>query len=88
MYSGVYRRAHDIKHFIDINGVSELHRVSNRRNRLTIGANVSLSVTIDVMRKVATEKYEFEYLEEVAKHLSLVANVPVRNVSMILYSFT
>lgn len=76
----MYRREHDIKHFIDINGVSELHKISSRRNKLTIGANVSLSETMDVLKKVAADKFEFVYLKEIAKHLDLVANVGVRNV--------
>lgn len=77
---GVYRREPDIKHFIDINGVPELHKVSSVRSKLTIGANVSLNETMDVLKKVAADKSDFVYLKEIVKHLDLVASVPVRNV--------
>lgn len=78
----MYRRSSSIKHFIDVNSVPELHKVSSRRNKLTIGANVTLNEAMDILESVATDKPDFLYCRELAKHIDLVATVPVRNVSV------
>lgn len=80
-YAGVYRRSPDIKYFIDINAVVDLHKWSLRRSRVAIGANISLNDTIDILMKVAADKEDFAYCREIAKHLELVATVAVRNAS-------
>lgn len=82
IFLGVYRRSHDIKYFIDVNGVADLHKWSSRRNRLTIGANISISETIDILMKMSIDKIEYSYCKDIAKHLELVATVAVRNVNV------
>lgn len=77
---GVYRRSNNIKHFIDVNLVSELHKVSSRKSKLTIGANVSLTETMNILESVAADKSDFAYLMELVKHIDLVATIPIRNV--------
>lgn len=77
---GVYRsEPQDI--YIDINGVKELHDYTLSSDKLTLGASMSLSRTIQVMNKVASENpNNFGYLKQIASHIDLIANVPVRNV--------
>jgi len=77
---GVYRRPQDIKHFIDVRGVTELKQHSLDSNQLKLGANLSLSQTMDIL-KSTSQQTGFEYLKELWQHLDLIANVPVRNVS-------
>lgn len=81
-FTGVYRRSTNIKHFIDVNSVPELHKISSRRSKLTIGANVSLNEAMDILESVAADKSDFSYCRELAKHIDLVATVPIRNVSI------
>ncbi|XP_034131067.1 xanthine dehydrogenase [Drosophila guanche] len=75
---GVYRRSTDIKHFIDVSGVEELHGHSTEGQQLKLGANLSLTQTMDILRKTSKQP-GFEYLEVLWNHLDLIANVPVRN---------
>lgn len=79
-FLGVYRRSTSIKYFIDVNTVPELHNVFSRRNKLTIGANISLNETMDILESVAADKSDFSYLRELVKHIDLVATIAVRNV--------
>ncbi|XP_017144226.2 xanthine dehydrogenase [Drosophila miranda] len=75
---GVYRRSTDIRHFIDVSGVEELHGHSTKGQQLKLGANLSLTQTMDILRTTAKQP-GFEYLEVLWNHLDLIANVPVRN---------
>ncbi|CAD6991713.1 unnamed protein product [Ceratitis capitata] len=75
---GVYRRSPDIKHFIDLHGVPELKQHTIVGEKLTLGANLSLTEAIDIFQKVA-QRPGFEYCEQLWRHFDLIANVPVRN---------
>ncbi|EDW80733.1 uncharacterized protein Dwil_GK11683 [Drosophila willistoni] len=75
---GVYRRSPNIKHFIDIQQVEELRQHKQEGNKLTLGANLSLTQTMDILKTTAVET-GFEYLQVLWNHLDLIANVPVRN---------
>lgn len=77
---GVYRRSLNIKQFIDINALPELHHHEVSADSLVLGANLSLSETMDIFEKVQKQK-GFEYCAKLWKHFDLIANVPVRNVS-------
>lgn len=66
--------------FIDISGVKSLHGHSLKKD-LTVGANISLNELIEVLQ-VTSKKSGFEYLQHLAKHIDLIANVPVRNVRL------
>lgn len=81
-YLGVYRIGH-IDIYIDINAVSDLHTytVDPDTGNLILGANVSLTRAITIFKNMASEKPDkYAYLEQLANHIELVANVPVRNV--------
>lgn len=87
LLTGVYRRSHDIKHFVDVNSVTELHKVTNRRNKLTFGANISINEWMDVLYKIAVDKPEYSYCGQIAKHLDLIATVAIRNVKFFFEHF-
>ncbi|XP_055379733.1 xanthine dehydrogenase-like [Condylostylus longicornis] len=76
---GVYRRPTDVKHFFDINGIQDLHSYSISDNMITIGANVSISKTMDILLEAANHP-GFEYCLEIYNHYDLVAHKQVRNV--------
>ena len=77
---GVYRRNdEDLQVYIDINDVEELHSYKMGKE-IVIGANTTLTNTMDIFQK-AVKMPGFEYCETMRKHIDLVANVPVRNVS-------
>lgn len=76
---GVYRRSHDLKAFIDVSNVEELKEYVVNVNSLELGGNVTLTEAMDIFTKVAKENKNFEYLNELVKHIDLIANVPVRN---------
>ncbi|XP_016987149.1 abscisic-aldehyde oxidase [Drosophila rhopaloa] len=75
---GVYRRSIDIKHFIAVHGVEELHQHSSEGQQLKLGANLSLTQTMEILRTTSKQP-GFEYLEVLWNHIDLIANVPVRN---------
>lgn len=76
---GVYRRDLNIEILIDINSVESLH-LFKVGDTLEIGGNVSLTDAMKILKKAATLSSNFEYCKEIAKHIDLIANVPVRNV--------
>lgn len=78
---GVYRR-YDIKNFIDINAIAELHDYKLSSDSLKLGGNLSLTETMEIFEKAAKSK-GFEYCKQLWKHFDLIANVPVRNVSIL-----
>ncbi|XP_059220297.1 uncharacterized protein LOC131995558 [Stomoxys calcitrans] len=75
---GVYRRSENIKHFIDIHGVAQLKEFKLSKDKLTLGASLTLSEAMDIFNKVSDEK-GFQYCQELWQHFQLIANVPVRN---------
>lgn len=75
---GVYRRDPKIQVFIDVMGIEEL-RNHSLTDKLSLGGNVTLSETMEIFTKTAQSKPEFGYLNELNKHIDLIANVPVRN---------
>ncbi|XP_008216630.2 xanthine dehydrogenase [Nasonia vitripennis] len=68
--------------YIDINNVADLHKIEKTKESLILGANVTLS-----MMKATCEKYMtepgFEYLKKLARHIDLVASIPIRNIGTI-----
>lgn len=83
---GVYRRSENIKKFIDINAIPDLKKHSLTSDTLTLGANLTLSETMDIFMK-ASKKSGFEYCQQLWQHFDLIANVPVRNVRSILFIY-
>ncbi|XP_039443074.1 xanthine dehydrogenase/oxidase-like [Culex pipiens pallens] len=79
---GVYRRSDQLQVFIDVNSVYDLHTFA-LNEKLTIGANVSLAEFITILKTTANRNSNFSYCEELADHISMVANIPVRNIGTI-----
>lgn len=75
---GVFKSDGPYQVFIDIKSIAELYSVSMQPSGLTIGAQVSLKTLIDVFNQYSSMS-GFEYLSELAEHVSKVANSPVRN---------
>lgn len=72
--------------YIDVNSVKDLHSYTVVENSLIVGANVSLNAAIDIFSKVAQDNpNKFGYLKQLATHIDLIANVPVRNVCTRIY---
>lgn len=66
--------------YIDISDVSSLVKHSQTKDNLILGANMNLSDTLELLKKVGTDNSNFSYLIKVAEHILKVASVPVRNV--------
>lgn len=67
--------------YISTDGVEELYTTS-LGVPLQLGANVSLARAMEVFRHMAKAHHGFHYLEILADHWQVVANVAVRNVSL------
>ncbi|XP_062544110.1 aldehyde oxidase 3-like [Armigeres subalbatus] len=79
---GVYRKSEKLQIFIDINSVEEL-RSHSLGKQLIVGANVTLAEFIIILSETAKKSSGFDYCSELAKHIDLIANVPVRNTGTI-----
>ncbi|CAG9788121.1 unnamed protein product [Diatraea saccharalis] len=67
---------------IDISSVKSLKTYKFDQN-LILGANISLQDCITIFKDAAATRSEFAYLAEFAKHLDLIAHIPVRNIGSI-----
>ncbi|XP_017888813.1 xanthine dehydrogenase/oxidase-like isoform X2 [Ceratina calcarata] len=76
---GVYRLEYTPDISIDVNDVPDLRRIDKQNDTLTLGANCSLTVAMNTFEKYSNDK-NFEYLQYLAKHIDLIASVPVRNI--------
>ncbi|XP_015171182.1 PREDICTED: xanthine dehydrogenase-like [Polistes dominula] len=78
---GVYRiEKKDL--YIDINDIPDLRRIEKTSNSLILGSNISLTVAMDTFEKYSKDD-GFEYLRHLARHIDLIAHVPVRNIGTI-----
>uniref|UniRef100_A0A1Q3FR94 Putative xanthine dehydrogenase n=1 Tax=Culex tarsalis TaxID=7177 RepID=A0A1Q3FR94_CULTA len=80
---GVYRRSDSLEVFIDISSIEELKYHSLGSSTLTIGANTTLTQLLQILTDAAVKSTDFRYCSELAKHVDLIANVPVRNAGTI-----
>lgn len=80
--TGVYHPDEAKDLYIDITSVPELQDYKLTNDTLTLGANITLARTIELFRKIGANNDQFKYLLKMADHISLVANVPVRNVNI------
>lgn len=78
---GVYRRAQDIQVFIDVNAVDQLRKYSVGK-QLEIGGAVKLTEFLEILKKAPKDNLNYSYCSELYNHVDLIANVPVRNVSL------
>ncbi|XP_050309802.1 uncharacterized protein LOC126745822 isoform X2 [Anthonomus grandis grandis] len=66
--------------YIDVTSVIELTSYNPTPNNLVLGANITLTSAMQILRKVAKIYTQFIYLNKMADHIDLVAHVPVRNI--------
>lgn len=78
--TGVYRRPRNIKVFIDINSVPQLHAITLDDKSFIVGANTTLAEFMRVLKTASTKYDYYEYCARLVKHIDLVANVAVRYV--------
>lgn len=73
---GIYR-ASGIQTYIDITSIAEL-RTFDIQDEIVLGGNVTLTEMMQIFGKAATQN-QFNYLQELNKHIELIANLAVRN---------
>ncbi|XP_066141648.1 uncharacterized protein [Euwallacea fornicatus] len=66
--------------YIDVTGVLELTTFVAQEDSLILGGNVSLTSTMEIFRNTSKKNSKFVYLDRLARHIDLVAHVPVRNI--------
>ncbi|KAJ8949770.1 hypothetical protein NQ318_018999 [Aromia moschata] len=77
---GIYRRTEIPNTYIDVTSVTELTSYSVEKETLILGGNVTLNKAIDIFRRTSEKNPGFAYMSQMAEHIDLVANVPVRNI--------
>jgi xanthine dehydrogenase/oxidase len=66
--------------YIDVQDIPDLKSYSTDAT-LTLGGNMSLNDCMKLFNTVSKKKSNYAYTEVLARHIDLIANVPVRNVS-------
>ncbi|XP_066250858.1 xanthine dehydrogenase/oxidase-like [Euwallacea similis] len=66
--------------YIDVTGVLELTTFMAQKDSLILGGNMSLTNTMEIFRNTSKKNSKFVYLDGLARHIDLVAHVPVRNI--------
>ncbi|RZC32795.1 xanthine dehydrogenase/oxidase, partial [Asbolus verrucosus] len=69
--------------YIDVTSVPELKESQFHDTYFIVGANITLSAAMELFVETAKENPQLFYLSQIASHIDLVANVPVRNVGTI-----
>ncbi|KAJ3639857.1 hypothetical protein Zmor_003191 [Zophobas morio] len=69
--------------YVDVMSVPELKVHEFVDTTYVLGANTSLAIAMELFTEVGKEKPQFAYLTQLANHIDLVANVPVRNTGTI-----
>nr|CAH7725832.1 unnamed protein product [Callosobruchus chinensis] len=77
---GVYYITNPPQLYIDITSVKELISTYVDSTSLILGANTTLTQTVEIFNNAANEYPGFRYLRTMAEHIVLVAHVPVRNI--------
>ncbi|XP_013161894.1 PREDICTED: xanthine dehydrogenase-like [Papilio xuthus] len=67
---------------IDITGITELKGFVLDQN-LVLGAGLTLTETLGILKLMSTEKYYFRYLDKLYDHIEMVAHNAVRNIGTI-----
>lgn len=80
-FIGVYGGVKDVQVYIDITEVAELVNYRLEGDVLVLGANMTLTKAINLFEQLSKTNPKFAFLKQVADHIDLIANVPVRNVS-------
>ncbi|XP_049819814.1 uncharacterized protein LOC109604513 isoform X2 [Aethina tumida] len=80
---GVYKHDPLPQTYLEVTSIKELTTWELVGNTLILGGNMSLNETLNIFNKVSTQNSKFKYLQKMARHIDLIANVPVRNVGTI-----
>lgn len=80
MPTGVFKNDGPYSVYISTDGVKELY-ATTLAEPLKLGSNVNLTRAMEVFQHMARAVPGFEYLQVLADHWQVVANVAVRNVS-------
>ncbi|XP_018402593.1 PREDICTED: xanthine dehydrogenase-like [Cyphomyrmex costatus] len=78
---GVYR-SNKKDMYIDINNIPDMSNITKTDSTLVLGGNVTLTIALQTFQKYSTES-GFKYLSQLADHIEMIANVPVRNIGTI-----
>ncbi|XP_011498418.1 PREDICTED: xanthine dehydrogenase/oxidase-like [Ceratosolen solmsi marchali] len=78
---GVYRLP-KVQIYININNVAELYRIEMKSDTLTLGGNITLAMAKRYFEKYLKEP-GFRYLKFMARHIDLVASIPIRNIGTV-----
>ncbi|KAJ8952857.1 hypothetical protein NQ314_007463 [Rhamnusium bicolor] len=78
--AGVYRNPPIPNIYIDITSVAELTTYSLIGDTLVMGGNLTLTRVIQLFCSISEGNEKFAYLSNMAQHIDLIANVPVRNI--------
>ncbi|XP_011694376.1 PREDICTED: xanthine dehydrogenase/oxidase-like [Wasmannia auropunctata] len=68
--------------YIDINDIPDLRHIEKTNEYLVLGGNATLTMALEAFQKYSSET-RFKYLRHLARHVDLVAHVPVRNIASI-----
>jgi len=80
-FAGIYPSSKkDI--YIDINDIPDLHKISKSDFGLVLGGNITLTTVLETFQKYSNDT-GFKYLNHLAQHVEIIANVSVRNIGTI-----
>ncbi|WVY91568.1 hypothetical protein V8G54_037082 [Vigna mungo] len=83
---GYYKDKEDYDKYIDLRGISELSKIRKDRTGIEIGAAVTISKAIEVLREDIRGDFLSDYvmiLEKIADHMSKVATGFIRNTASV-----
>ncbi|BAT80947.1 hypothetical protein VIGAN_03057600 [Vigna angularis var. angularis] len=83
---GYYKDKEDYDKYIDLRGISELSKIRKVRTGIEIGAAVTISKAIEVLREDIRGDFLSDYvmiLEKIADHMSKVASGFIRNTASV-----
>ncbi|XP_008544021.1 uncharacterized protein LOC103568824 isoform X1 [Microplitis demolitor] len=75
---GVYRLEKP-QIYLDLNDVTDLHRVEKNDKSLTFGGNCTLTVAKNTFKKYSKDP-GFQHLQHMANHVDVIASVAIRNI--------
>uniref|UniRef100_A0A182QBX0 Indole-3-acetaldehyde oxidase n=1 Tax=Anopheles farauti TaxID=69004 RepID=A0A182QBX0_9DIPT len=84
---GVYRRSKDLRVYIDVRNVEELRNYWIGSS-VIVGANVTLSEFIGILREASRADRRFTYCNELARHVEEIAHPALRHVGTIAGNLT
>lgn len=85
----MFRNPPKVDVYVDIWSVKELVTYEIGNDELSLGANMSLTKTMELFYSLSTKNPKFKYMKGLADHIDLIANVPVRNVRIeLIHIFT